>query len=144
VSCVLLCRQAWCVESLLLSCRRHIASIAHLTDPERLDLASVLSRTTRKMDNLFACSFAYSMGVYQAPTFTGSSLGPDDASDAAFAQLHLAFYPPLLRSASVKKFLAGFELFAETARDITPEQAAEKLRKADGEVHWKAALAGPV
>jgi UDPglucose--hexose-1-phosphate uridylyltransferase len=87
------------------------------------------------MDNLFACSFAYSMGVYQAPTYTQSSL-------AAFAQLHLAFYPPLLRSASVKKFLAGFELFAETARDITPEQAAEKLRRADGEVHWKAALAG--
>jgi len=100
-----------------------------------------MSRTTRKMDNLFACSFAYSMGVYQAPTFAASSLGPDDDTDAAFAQLHLAFYPPLLRSASVKKFLAGFELFAETARDITPEQAADKLRSADGEVHWKVKLA---
>jgi len=90
------------------------------------------------------------MGVYQAPTFSSSqssSLSSQSptaaAADAApYAQLHLGFYPPLLRSATVKKYLVGFELFAETQRDITPEQAAQRLRACSAETHYKEALAG--
>lgn len=81
------------------------------------------------------------MGVYQAPTFSReldlASTGAD-AADACFAQLHVGFYPPLLRSSTVKKHLVGFELFAETQRDITPEQAAARLREQSEETHYKA------
>lgn len=99
----------------------------------------------RLVAHSFECSFAYSMGVYQAPTHvpspSSSSSAPADTADlGAFAQLHLGFYPPLLRSATVKKYLVGFELFAETQRDITPEQAAQRLREKSDERHYKQEL----
>jgi UDPglucose--hexose-1-phosphate uridylyltransferase len=72
-----------------------------------------------RYDNLFACSFPYSMGWHGAPF---------DANDPAPWQLHAHFYPPLLRSATVRKFMVGFEMLAEAQRDLTPEQAAERLR----------------
>ncbi|TNY19674.1 galactose-1-phosphate uridylyltransferase [Rhodotorula diobovata] len=141
---------AWPFEVLVVPFKRHVPSLAYLEPEERKDLAETLVRVGRRYDNLFECSFAYSMGVYQAPTFSSSqssSLSSQSptaaAADAApYAQLHLGFYPPLLRSATVKKYLVGFELFAETQRDITPEQAAQRLRACSAETHYKEALAG--
>ncbi|BGP43699.1 galactose-1-phosphate uridyl transferase [Rhodotorula kratochvilovae] len=135
---------AWPFEVLVVPYKRHVPSLAYLTEEEREDMAAVMGNVGRRYDNLFECSFAYSMGLYQAPVFTSASEAEleDPASDKheAYAQLHLGFYPPLLRSATVKKYLVGFELFAETQRDITPEQAAARLREKSGEEHYKAAL----
>ncbi|GAA5842917.1 hypothetical protein JCM9279_004028 [Rhodotorula babjevae] len=143
---------AWPFEVLVVPHRRHVRSLAELDEDERRDLAETMVRVARRYDNLFECSFAYSMGVYQAPTHvaspsppsSSSSTSPSAAADTpdlgAFAQLHLGFYPPLLRSATVKKYLVGFELFAETQRDITPEQAAQRLRDKSDERHYKAEL----
>lgn len=92
------------------------------------------------MRGSFECSFAYSMGIYQTPTFSPSlslSARGSSAPDACYAQLHIGFYPPLLRSSTVKKYLVGFELFAETQRDITPEQAAVRLREKSETEHYK-------
>ncbi|GAA5823984.1 hypothetical protein JCM3770_004620 [Rhodotorula araucariae] len=136
---------AWPFEVLVVPFQRHVPSLAFLTADERRDLAETLVRVGRRYDNLFECSFAYSMGVYQAPVFTSPSpdalLVGDASSEAheAYAQLHVGFYPPLLRSATVKKYLVGFELFAETQRDITPEQAAARLREQSDEEHYKGA-----
>ena len=82
---------------------------------------------TIRYDNLFACSFPYSMGWHQAPFNRGGS---------AHWQLHAHFYPPLLRSASVRKFMVGYEMLAEAQRDLTPEQAATRLR-AVAPVHYR-------
>ncbi|GAA6017899.1 hypothetical protein JCM10207_003492 [Rhodosporidiobolus poonsookiae] len=131
---------SWPFEVLVVPFRRHIPSLAYLKDDEKLDFASTLVHVARRYDNLFETSFPYSLGVYQAPVFSAAddlSVTGTDASDAAFAQLHVGFYPPLLRSASVRKFLVGFELFAETQRDITPEQAARRLREKSADVHYK-------
>ena len=88
---------------------------------ERSALASVLRRLVRRYDRLFATRFPYSMGVHQAPT---------DGLPHAEWHLHLHFYPPLLRSATVRKFMVGYELLAEPQRDLTPEEAAARLRAA--------------
>jgi UDPglucose--hexose-1-phosphate uridylyltransferase len=89
-------------------------------DPSmRDDLARMLSRLTRTYDALFGCSFPYSMGWHGAP------YGPGEASHW---QLHAHFYPPLLRSATVRKFMVGYEMLAEPQRDLTPEDAAARLR----------------
>jgi len=94
----------------------------------------MLSRVAVRYDNLFSCSFAYSMGIHQSPVFSQDANGEDmDMNDVA--HLHIHFLPPLLRSASVRKFLVGFELMAESQRDLTPEQAAAKLR-ACSNVHY--------
>ncbi|KAI0928178.1 hypothetical protein AcW1_005504 [Taiwanofungus camphoratus] len=124
----------WPFEILLLPYSRHIPSIAHLTAAEKASFAEILSRVTKRYDNLFSCSFAYSMGIHQRPTprKTGDTATDDDDD---VAHLHLHFAPPLLRSASVRKFLVGFELMAEPQRDLTPEQAAQRLR-ACSEVHY--------
>jgi UDPglucose--hexose-1-phosphate uridylyltransferase len=90
----------WPFETMILSIHRHIPSLTHLTSEERLDLASILRKTTCRMDNLFRCSFAYSMGIYQCPV-------EGDKENEPISQLFISFYPPLLRSASVKKFLVG-------------------------------------
>ena len=82
-----------------------------------------------RYDNLFETSFPYSMGWHGAPT---------DAGDFDHWQLHVHFYPPLLRSATVKKFMVGYELLAEPQRDITAEQAAQRLRDLST-VHYKKA-----
>ncbi|MDL2355707.1 MAG: UDP-glucose--hexose-1-phosphate uridylyltransferase [Pseudomonadota bacterium] len=108
----------WPFETLLLP-RFPVQRIEQLDDERRDDLARVLRELTARYDNLFQCSFPYSMGWHGAPY--------DDVDPAPW-QLHAHFYPPLLRSAAVRKFMVGFELLAEAQRDLTPEQAAERLR----------------
>jgi UDPglucose--hexose-1-phosphate uridylyltransferase len=113
----------WPFEALVLP-RKHIASLPGLTDDERDALAEMLKRITVRYDNLFGVPFPYSMGFHQAPT--------DKASHPEW-HLHAHFYPPLLRSATVRKFMVGFEMLGGPQRDLTPEQAAEKLRAASGQ-----------
>lgn len=113
---------AWPFETLLLP-RFPVTRLPGLDDAQRDDLASVLGEMTRAYDNLFETSFPYSMGWHGAPF---------DGSAAPHWQLHAHFYPPLLRSASVRKFMVGYEMLAEAQRDLTPEQAAERLRAARG------------
>ena len=105
-------------EILLLG-KRHINDISKLNDGERASLADILQRLTIRYDNLFNTPFPYSMGFHQAPT---------DDSSHEYVHLHAHFYPPLLRSATIRKFLVGFELLGSPQRDLTPEQAAERLR----------------
>lgn len=114
---------------------RHIPSLLHLTDAEKVSFAEILSLITKRYDNLFSCSFAYSMGVHQRPTPPEDGDISTTDGEGNIAHLHVHFFPPLLRSASVRKFLVGFELMAEPQRDITPEQAADRLR-ACPEVHY--------
>ncbi|WP_246327217.1 UDP-glucose--hexose-1-phosphate uridylyltransferase [Burkholderia guangdongensis] len=114
----------WPFEALLLP-RFAVQRLPQLTPAERADLALALQRLTVRYDNLFQCAFPYSMGWHGAPF---------DARDPAPWQLHAHFYPPLLRSRTVRKFMVGFEMLAEAQRDLTPEQAAERLRSA-GDVH---------
>ncbi|KDE07174.1 galactose-1-phosphate uridylyltransferase [Microbotryum lychnidis-dioicae p1A1 Lamole] len=123
----------WPFEAMILPYKRQIASLSHLTPSEISDLATSIGHLTRRFDNLFSTSFAYSMGVYQTPTDNSTN----SSAYLSTTQLHLLFLPPLLRSASVRKFLVGFELMAETQRDITPEQAAARLRGVEGETHYK-------
>jgi len=108
----------WPFELLLLP-RRSVARLPELTDAERLALAEILQRGLSRYDNLFSTSFPYSMGWHGAP-WNDEPLLP--------WQLHAHFYPPLLRSATVKKFMVGYEMLAETQRDLTAEQAAQRLR----------------
>lgn len=90
-----------------------------LVSPQRDDLPRVLKRLTTRYDNLFECAFPYAMGWHGAPFV-------DDGRDLRGWQLHAHFYPPLLRSARVRKFMVGYEMLAEAQRDLTPEQAAER------------------
>ncbi|MEM6472797.1 MAG: UDP-glucose--hexose-1-phosphate uridylyltransferase [Planctomycetota bacterium] len=115
----------WPFETLLLP-KRHITRMTSLTEDERFDLADILKRLTTKYDNLFETSFPYSMGWHGAP-FT--------EEDPSAWQLHAHFFPPLLRSASVKKFMVGYEMLGEPQRDLTAEQAALRLREMP-EVHY--------
>jgi UDPglucose--hexose-1-phosphate uridylyltransferase len=116
----------WPFELLLLP-RRHVQQLTDLTDAERAGLAGMLKRMLTRYDNLFHASFPYSMGWHGAPFNGGKN---------AHWQLHAHFYPPLLRSASVKKFMVGYEMLAEAQRDLTAEQAAERLRQVS-DVHFK-------
>lgn len=116
----------WPFETLLLP-RFAVQRLPQLTTAQRADLGLALKQLTSRYDNLFECSFPYSMGWHGAPF---------DDRDPAPWQLHAHFYPPLLRSASVRKFMVGFEMLAEAQRDLTPEQAAARLR-AVGTVHYK-------
>jgi UDPglucose--hexose-1-phosphate uridylyltransferase len=114
----------WPFETILLP-RRHVLRLPDLTSAERDSLSDVLKQLLTRYDNLFDVSFPYSMGWHGAPT------GADGyAADQQHWQLHAHFYPPLLRSATVRKFLVGFELLAEAQRDLTAEQAADRLRQA--------------
>jgi UDPglucose--hexose-1-phosphate uridylyltransferase len=115
----------WPFEVLLLS-RRHVKAMPELTGDERDSLSDALRRMTTRFDNLFETSFPYSMGFHQAPT--------DEASHEEW-HFHAHFYPPLLRSAKVRKFMVGFEMLGMPQRDITAEAAAERLRSAS-EVHF--------
>jgi UDPglucose--hexose-1-phosphate uridylyltransferase len=108
----------WPYEVLLLP-RRHVLRLQDLAEDERTSLADILRLGLIRYDNLFETSFPYSMGWHGAPT---------DRTDYRHWQLHAHFYPPLLRSATVKKFMVGYEMLAESQRDLTPEQAAERLR----------------
>jgi UDPglucose--hexose-1-phosphate uridylyltransferase len=99
--------------------RRHMTAIDELTLVERDALADILRLITARYDRLFKVSFPYSMGFHQRPT---------DGAPHDEWHMHLHFYPPLLRSATVRKFLVGYEMLAMPQRDITPESAAERLR----------------
>ena len=116
----------WPFETLLLP-RFAVQRLPQLGTAQRAGLADVVKRLTSRYDNLFRCSFPYSMGWHGAPF---------DGSDPAPWQLHAHFYPPLLRSATVRKFMVGFEMLAEAQRDLTPEQAAERLR-AVSDIHYR-------
>ena len=116
----------WPFETLLLP-RFAVRQMPQLTPVQRADLALALKELTTRYDNLFQTSFPYSMGWHGAPF--------DDQDPKAW-QLHAHFYPPLLRSATVRKFMVGFELLAEAQRDLTPEQAAGRLR-ALSTVHYR-------
>ena len=116
----------WPFEILLLP-RRHVQQMPDLRDDERDALAAILKRLLTRYDNLFETSFPYSMGWHGQPT---------DGADHPHWQLHAHFYPPLLRSATVKKFMVGYEMLANPQRDITAEQAAARLREVS-DVHYK-------
>ena len=116
----------WPFETLLLP-RFAVQRLPQLTGVQRADLATAIKKLTSRYDNLFQCSFPYSMGWHGAP-FDGRDVKP--------WQLHAHFHPPLLRSATVRKFMVGFEMLAEAQRDLTPEQAAAQLR-AVSEVHYR-------
>jgi UDPglucose--hexose-1-phosphate uridylyltransferase len=107
---------------------RAVGSLVELTAVEVEALADIVKRLTTRYDNLFECSFPYSMGFHQAPK--------GETSDSF--QMHMHFFPPLLRSATVRKFMVGFEMLGMPQRDITPEQAAERLRDLS-EAHYKQA-----
>jgi UDPglucose--hexose-1-phosphate uridylyltransferase len=108
----------WPFETMILP-RRRVSALGDLSPGERDSLADAMKRLCVRYDNLFLCSFPYSMGVYNRPT---------DGEEHPSWRLHLVYYPPLLRSATVKKFLVGYEMTAEPQRDLTPELAAERLR----------------
>jgi UDPglucose--hexose-1-phosphate uridylyltransferase len=116
----------WPFELLVIS-QRHMASLADMSEEEASGLADILRQVTVRYDNLFEVSFPYSMGFHQSPT--DGNLHPE-------CHLHAHFYPPLLRSATVRKFMVGFEMLAMPQRDLTPETAADRLRSASP-VHFR-------
>jgi UDPglucose--hexose-1-phosphate uridylyltransferase len=115
----------WPFETMILS-RSHVGSLADLEPAEQGDLAEMLRKLTIRYDNLFETAFPYSMGFHQKPT--------DGESHPEF-HFHAHYFPPLLRSATVQKFMVGYELLAGPQRDITPEGAAARLRSLT-EVHY--------
>jgi UDPglucose--hexose-1-phosphate uridylyltransferase len=108
----------WPFETLVLA-KRHLAAMPELTDREKTWLADILKQVTTRYDNLFEISFPYTMGFHQSPC---------DGDAHEEWHFHAHYYPPLLRSATVRKFMVGFEMLAMPQRDITPESAAERLR----------------
>jgi UDPglucose--hexose-1-phosphate uridylyltransferase len=118
----------WPYETLVLP-RQHRLRLPELSAAERDGLARLLKRLLVRYDNLFETSFPYSMGWHGAPTAAGSW---------PHWQLHAHFYPPLLRSATVRKFMVGYEMLSEAQRDLTAEQAAARLRQVP-EVHHRQA-----
>lgn len=116
----------WPFEALLLP-RRHVDDITHLSGRERECFAEVLRQITVRYDNLFSVSSPYSAGIHQSPT---------DGEPHPEWHFHMHFYPPLLRSATVKKFMVGYEMLADPQRDITAELSAGRL-KAAGDIHFK-------
>jgi UDPglucose--hexose-1-phosphate uridylyltransferase len=108
----------WPYETMLLALA-HRGSLADLTEKERGDLAEILPRLIRAYDRVFDAPFPYSMGFHQRPT---------DGESHPEWHLHAHYYPPLLRSTTVRKFMVGYEMLSQPQRDITPESAAERLR----------------
>ncbi len=108
----------WPYETMIVS-KRHVQNITQFNEQEKKSFAIILKQLTAKYDNLFNISFPYSAGMHQSPVNEG---------DHPEWHWHMHFYPPLLRSATVKKFMVGYEMLANPQRDITPETAAEKLR----------------
>lgn len=116
----------WPYETMIIS-KRHVQQVTQFTAEEDTALADVLKRLTTRYDNLFSTSFPYSAGMHQMPVNVSPTPG---------WHWHMHFYPPLLRSATVKKFMVGYEMLATPQRDITAEMAANKLRSLS-EVHYK-------
>lgn len=108
----------WPYETMIIS-RRKIGNILQFSPREKEDFAGTLGTLTKKYDNLFRTSFPYSAGMHQSPT-----------DGAAYPEwhFHMHFLPPLLRSASIRKYMVGYEMLAEPQRDITPEASASTLR----------------
>jgi UDPglucose--hexose-1-phosphate uridylyltransferase len=109
----------WPFETMVLP-RRHSASLSELNEAEKDDLADIMKRLGTRYDNLFQTHFPYSMGLHQKPT---------DGDSHPEWHFHIHYLPPLLRSATVKKFMVGYELLATVQRDITAESAAARLRE---------------
>ncbi len=116
----------WPFETLLVS-RRPFGRFTDMTDQEKTSLAGIIKNITTKYDNIFNISFPYSAGFHPAPT---------DGKDHPEWHFHMHFYPPLLRSATVKKFRVGYEMLGNPQRDITAEQSAEFIRE-QSTVHYK-------
>lgn len=116
----------WPYETMIIS-KRHLQTIDQFTEDEKYSYAEILKKLTTRYDNLFEISFPYSAGIHQAPVNDG---------EHAEWHWHMHFYPPLLRSATVKKFMVGYEMLANPQRDITAEWAAEKLRSLPAK-HYK-------
>jgi UDPglucose--hexose-1-phosphate uridylyltransferase len=116
----------WPFETMIVS-KRHCSNILDFTPEERAAFADAYRRLTIRYDNLFRVSFPYSAGLHQSPT---------DGEDHRPWHFHMCFYPPLLRSATVKKFMVGYEMLAEPQRDITAETSAARLRDMP-EIHYK-------
>jgi UDPglucose--hexose-1-phosphate uridylyltransferase len=112
----------WPFETLILP-RRHLGNFPSLAPAERTALAAILNAVTIRYDNLFQIGFPYTMGFHQTPT---------DGADHPALHFHAHFYPPLLRSAEIRKFMVGFEMLGQPQRDLTPETAAERLRALPG------------
>ena len=108
----------WPFETMILA-KRHLTALDELTGEERTGLADILKRTTARYDRLFQVPFPYTGGPHQRPT--------DGAAHPEW-HMHWHFYPPLLRSATVRKFMTGYELLGTPQRDLTAEAAAERLR----------------
>jgi UDPglucose--hexose-1-phosphate uridylyltransferase len=123
----------WPFETLVVS-RRPAAHLGALTDAERSGFADIVKRVTTRYDNLFEISFPYSAGIHQAPT---------DGAPHPEWHLHMHFYPPLLRSATVRKFLVGYEMMGEPQRDLTAETAAARLRALLADSPLNASHQGP-
>jgi UDPglucose--hexose-1-phosphate uridylyltransferase len=120
----------WPFEVLLLPCH-HTLRLPDLDETSKDALADILKRLLVRYDNLFETSFPYSMGWHGAPQGAVQTVEGE-----AHWQLHAHFYPPLLRSATVKKFMVGFEMLSEPQRDLTAELAAARLRELP-EFHYK-------
>jgi UDPglucose--hexose-1-phosphate uridylyltransferase len=116
----------WPFETMIIA-KRNVTNIIEFTEIEKSDFALILKQLTTKYDNLFHTSFPYSSGIHQAPT---------DNQPHPEWQFHMHFYPPLLRSATVKKFMVGYEMMGESQRDITAEKSAKMLRDLS-DVHYK-------
>jgi UDPglucose--hexose-1-phosphate uridylyltransferase len=108
----------WPFETIIIS-KRHFQNILQMTEAEKDDFAHIIKRLSGIYDRLFQVSFPYSAGMHQSPT---------DGREYPEWHFHMHFYPPLLRSATVKKFMVGYEMLGNPQRDITPEWAAERLR----------------
>jgi len=122
----------WPYEIMMLP-KRHVLRLPDLSEKERRDLAVILKRVLTRYDNLFEISMPYSMGWHGAPF-----PNPDESDeDWSHWQLHAVYYPPLLRSATVKKFMVGYEMMAEAQRDLTPEMAAARLREQNATEHFR-------
>ena len=108
----------WPFETMIIPKQQH-ANITNISEYESLGFADAISKITKVYDKLFECSFPYSSGIHQSPT---------NGETNVHWHWHMSFYPPLLRSATVKKFMVGYEMFGSPQRDITAEQAAYRLK----------------
>jgi UDPglucose--hexose-1-phosphate uridylyltransferase len=142
----------WPFEILLTS-KQHKRALVDFTKEERAQLAECIAEVTRRYDNLFETQFPYSkcsFGLTSTETSTNSTLGmgihqaplTGTSEEIECSHFHIHFYPPLLRSATIRKFQVGYEM-AEPQRDITPEQAAERLRGCAGELYRKKLVDSP-
>lgn len=116
----------WPFETMIIP-KDHVSSLIEMSTLSRDMFADILKRTTVRYDNLFGSSFPYSAGIHQSPT---------DGTEHAEWHFHMHFYPPLLRSASVKKFMVGYEMLANPQRDVNAEFSAERLRQLS-EIHYR-------